>query len=146
MDHGWEPDDRSEKSNPFKLYYRFFAAAAVALGWLWLGVYRQEIHNTAKLSLAIAGLGWSRVPRLRSHGVGWLIPKFGGLNPWQRFCLIGSLLLTLFGFGVAWWVKFTLGQTIHWFAGGFAIIAGMDYLMRGTGGEGTPDKVAPGGN
>ena len=138
--YGYEPDDRSNRPDPIKLYYRFFAVVAVVLSWLWLGVYRQEVHNAAKLSLVIAGLGWSRVPRLKTHGIGWLIPKFVGLNSWERFCFIVSLLLTIFGFGLTWLERFTLGQTIHWFAGGFAIVAGMDYLLRVSGREGGMEK------
>jgi len=128
---GYEPGDKSDRPDPFKLFYRFFAIAAVILGWLWLAVYKQEIHNVAKLSFVIAGIGWSRVPRLKDYGLGWLVPKFGELSRGQKFFLIISMLFTIFSSSIVFWSGFTLGQAVHWLTGGCAIVAGMDYLMRG---------------
>ena len=107
-----EPNDFSRRSDPFKLFYRFYAIVAVVLGLLWLSIYKQEIHNVAKLTLVVAGMSWSQVPRLKGYGLGWFVPKTGGLTSGQKFFLVVSLLFSIFGCTIVLWQEFTL-SLIH---------------------------------
>ncbi len=126
----YKHDEHDERPDPYRLSYRFFSALFVVFGVLWLSIYKQDALQAAKLALLIAGLCWSGVPRLRSHGIGSLVPDLGRLRTSGKVIAALAFLLTVYGFAVVSWSDFTLGQMIHWFTGGMAILIGMDTLMR----------------
>ncbi len=129
-------DERRDEPDPYKRFNRAFAALGVGFGVLWLSIYRQEILQAAKIALLLAGLCWSRVPRLKPYGIGWMAPDLGRLKTPGKVIAALAFVLTAFGFAVVGWVDLTLSQMIHWFTGGLAILAGMDILMRSAAKDG----------
>ena len=123
---GYGQDDRDNRPDPFRLFYRFLGGLFIVLGLMWLSVFKMELYQSAKFALLTAGFCWSFVPRLRRRGIGWMIPIGRTWWGWTLFSI--AFLLTAFGFSIPFINRMIFNHGMVWMMGAFTLIVGTNLL------------------